>query len=97
MGGWNEYHIVARGNHVIHRINNRQTIEFIDEDPEKAAREGLLALQVHGGKPLLVEFKDIRVKQLANSFGDARLLFDGHSMDKWNLYDSTVDSYVYRR
>ena len=82
---WNECHIIARGNHVIHRINGRQTVEFIDEDPEKAAREGLLALQVHGGKPLLVEFKDIRLRQFTNSFGDAKVLFDGHSIDQWKV------------
>ena len=100
-GEWNQCHIIARGNHVIHRINGRQTVEFIDEDPEKAAREGLLALQVHGGKPLLVEFKDIRLKRLTNSFGDARVLFDGHSLDKWKVVPdeaceswSTVDGAI---
>ena len=85
-GEWNEFHIIARGNHVIHRVNGRQTIEFIDQDPEKSAREGLLALQVHGGKPLLVEFKDIRLKHLDEPFGDAQLLFDGTSLPRaWRL------------
>jgi hypothetical protein len=62
--GWNEYTIMAHGNHLVHLVNGYQTIEMIDNDPKGGAREGILALQIHAGDPMLVEFKDIRLKVL---------------------------------
>jgi hypothetical protein len=59
---WNEYWIIARGNYITHYLNGYQTIELIDEDP-KARGEGVLALQIHAGPPMLVEFKDILLKK----------------------------------
>ena len=66
---WNEYHIICQGNHVTHYLNGFQTMELIDDDrvtnPDDPAdrkgsiREGILALQIHAGPPMLVEFKDI--------------------------------------
>lgn len=61
--GWNEYHIIARGNQITHELNGFRTIELIDKDP-KARSEGVLALQIHAGPPMLVEFKDILLKKL---------------------------------
>jgi hypothetical protein len=61
--GWNDYVIIARGNHIQHFINGVQTIDFTDKDPQLALSEGVLALQLHQGKPMWVEFKDIRIKQ----------------------------------
>jgi hypothetical protein len=61
--GWNDYVIIAKGNHVQHFINGVQTIDFTDKDPKLALTEGILALQLHQGKPMWVEFKDIRLKQ----------------------------------
>jgi hypothetical protein len=60
---WNEYHIIARGNYVTHYLNGFQTIELIDNDP-KRMMEGVLALQIHAGPPMVVEFKDILLKSL---------------------------------
>ena len=56
--------MIADGNHLMHFINNRMTIDVIDEQPSKAATEGILALQLHAGPPMLVEFKDIQLKRL---------------------------------
>jgi hypothetical protein len=61
--GWNEYAIIAKGNHIQHFINGVQTIDFTDEDPQLALTEGIVALQLHAGKPMWVEFKDIRLKK----------------------------------
>lgn len=89
---WNEYHIICQGNHVLHYLNNFQTMELIDndrvtnpddvKDRKGAIREGVLALQIHAGPPMLVEFKDIRVKKLP-SLGDAQLVFSGENLDGW--------------
>lgn len=62
VADWNEYRIVARGNHVQHWLNGFQTIDFTDNDPARLALEGLLALQIHAGPPMLVEFKGILLK-----------------------------------
>lgn len=61
---WNEYHITARGNHLVHEINGKVTAELVDEDEGKRAMEGILALQLHSGGPMTVRFKDIRLKVL---------------------------------
>lgn len=61
---WNDYKIVAKGNHLQHFINGLQTIDVTDEDSANAATEGLIALQIHQGPPMLVQFKDIQLKEL---------------------------------
>jgi hypothetical protein len=58
---WNEYRIVAKGNHVQHFINGQQTIDVTDEDTANAPKEGLLALQIHAGPPMVVQFKNFKL------------------------------------
>jgi len=61
---WNDYVIIAKGNHLQHFINGMQTVDVIDEDSVKAAKDGILALQIHVGPPMTVQFKNIRIKPL---------------------------------
>ncbi len=63
-GEWNDYLIIADGNHLMHFINGRMTIEVVDEQSAKAAKTGILALQVHAGPPMQVQFKDMMLKKL---------------------------------
>lgn len=58
---WNEYRIVAKGNHVQHFINGMQTVDVTDEDTANAPKEGLLALQIHQGPPMVVQFKNFKL------------------------------------
>ena len=58
---WNDYRIVAKGNHVQHFINGMQTIDVTDEDAANAPKEGLLALQIHQGPPMMVQFKNFKL------------------------------------
>jgi hypothetical protein len=100
---WNEYTIIAQGNHIVHYLNGYQTIELIDndrltdpnnpKDRKGAARQGLLALQIHIGLPMLVEFKDIRIKRLEPKYGDAVLLFNGRDLDNWQVKGDKEDSH----
>jgi hypothetical protein len=60
---WNEYVITAQGNRLEHRLNGFQTIELVDDDTARRAASGLLALQIHVGPPMLVEFKDILLRE----------------------------------
>ena len=62
--GWNEYHISAIGNRLIHKVNGNVTIDVEDQQDSKRAKSGLLALQLHAGPPMTVQFKDIRVKHI---------------------------------
>jgi len=61
---WNDYVVIAKGNHLQHFINGRQTVDVLDEQESKAARAGILALQLHAGDPMTVQFKNIRIKSL---------------------------------
>lgn len=62
-GEWNDYIIIARGNHLQHFINGVQTIDCIDNDEKNRMMEGIIALQIHAGPPMVVEFKNIRIKE----------------------------------
>jgi outer membrane protein assembly factor BamB len=65
--GWNDYHVIARGNRVTLEINGVLMCELTDEDPRRATA-GHLALQVHVGPPMTVEFRNIRIRE--DSRGD---------------------------
>lgn len=60
---WNDYRIVAQGNHLQHFINGTLMSETIDNQGDKAAKTGILALQCHAGPPMKVQYKNIRIKE----------------------------------
>ena len=64
---WNELKIIAVGNRQIHQVNGITTMDLTDNHPE-AKRSGILALQLHAGPPMKVEFKDLFLTKLS---GDA--------------------------
>ncbi|MCO8120123.1 DUF1080 domain-containing protein [Stieleria sp. TO1_6] len=62
---WNEYSIIADGFHFVHKINGVPTAECTDNDAEQRRQTGIIALQLHAGPPMKVQFRNIRIKQLA--------------------------------
>jgi uncharacterized protein (TIGR03067 family) len=68
---WNDYVIIAKGNHLQHFINGLLTVDVTDEHEAKAAKSGVLALQIHVGPPMTVQFKNIRLKQLGKNSASA--------------------------
>jgi hypothetical protein len=64
LNDWNEVVIIARGPRLQHYLNNRLILECTDNDPRRALREGVLALQLHAGAPMWTEFKNIRLRAL---------------------------------
>ena len=64
LGDWNDYHIIARGDEIILKINGVVMSQVIDKEKGKAARNGIIALQLHRGPPMKVQFKDIRLREL---------------------------------
>jgi hypothetical protein len=61
---WNEYVVTAEGNHLVQKINGFTTVDVTDNQTSKSRAEGILALQLHAGPPMLVQFKDIGMKKL---------------------------------
>lgn len=64
QGAWNEILIIARGNHLRHYVNGVLTAEGIDEDSMHSATEGVLALQLHRGPPMTVQFRNLKLTPL---------------------------------
>jgi hypothetical protein len=54
--------IIGEGNRVRHYLNGRLIVDFTDNDPERALREGVLALQLHAGNPMWAEYRNIRIR-----------------------------------
>lgn len=63
-GEWNEIVIIAKGNHVQHFLNGTLTADVTDNDAEKAPKSGVIALQLHKGPPMTIQFKDVKLKML---------------------------------
>lgn len=59
---WNDYHITAHGYHFVHRINGTITSECYDADESMRRDSGLLALQLHTGPSMVVQFRNIRIR-----------------------------------
>jgi len=73
-GDWNELRIVARGDRLQHFINGQQMSELVDGQADKRSLEGILALQLHQGPPMKVEFKDVHLKRLKLADGRRKLV-----------------------
>jgi hypothetical protein len=63
LDDWNDVVIIAKGNHIQHYLNDVLILDFTDNDSQRALLDGILALQLHAGKPMWVEFKNIRLQQ----------------------------------
>lgn len=61
---WNEYTIIAQGNHLIHKLNGKVTIDLVDHEDKERELSGLLAFQIHRGPAMVVQIKDVMFKEL---------------------------------
>jgi hypothetical protein len=59
---FNDYYIKCVGKHVTIKLNGQATV---DEDFAKMPDEGIIAWQLHAGKPMEVIFKKIQFKDLS--------------------------------
>ena len=66
LDDWNDVAIIAKGHRLRHYLNGTLILDCTDNHPRLALDEGILALQIHAGKPMWVEFKDIRIKRLSD-------------------------------
>ena len=60
---WNEMRVIVKGNKMQHYINGVLMSEVVDNDPVNRKLEGLLGVQVHGGPPMKIEYRNFRIKQ----------------------------------
>ncbi|MBK5291010.1 MAG: DUF1080 domain-containing protein [Acidobacteriia bacterium] len=61
--GWNEYIITARGNQITLTLNGVTAVDYKETEPG-IETTGFIALQLHGGPPLEMRFKDLLIKEL---------------------------------
>lgn len=61
---WNENRAIARGPLITLKINGQVMSQVLDHERGKARRAGILAIQLHGGPPMKVQVKDLRLKRL---------------------------------
>lgn len=57
-GEWTRMDVSAIGDHYVVKLNGQTVTDIVDPQGRK---EGALALQLHGGMDMVVEFKDIHV------------------------------------
>ncbi len=63
-GGWNELHIIIKGNRFQFFLNGKPSAEFVEHLPlEKRLHSGMIQLQLHD-PGMIVHYKDIRLKVL---------------------------------
>lgn len=63
-GGWNDVHVIARGNHFRLFINDKLSSEFIEHLPaHRRLDKGLIQLQLHD-PGMIVHFRDVKIKIL---------------------------------
>jgi prenyltransferase beta subunit/pimeloyl-ACP methyl ester carboxylesterase len=60
---WNDYVIRARGDAITLVLNGKESVNYHETDPT-VARDGLLAVQIHAGGPMEVQFKDMYIQPL---------------------------------
>ena len=63
LGEWNELVITANGNQLRHTVNGVVTAEVTDTDAS-IAKSGVIALQLHVGPPMTIQFKNVYLKTL---------------------------------
>jgi len=61
-GEWMDLTLTIEGRRLLHYVNGVQTADVLDDDDAHRAASGVLALQVHAGEPMMVQFKDVRLK-----------------------------------
>ena len=64
VGDWNQMHVIARGNMLLHMLNGHAMAIFIDDDPTMAATQGVIGLQIEGGGNVKISFRNLWMKNL---------------------------------
>lgn len=84
-GEWYEYRVLVKGNHHQHWIDGHPTADLIDLDEKGRSLEGVLAVQVHVGPAMEIQYKDFRIKHLPDDLplvqaGDVEIPDDAYGV-----------------
>ena len=66
-GEWHDYRVLVEGNHHRHWIDGHPTVDLIDLDEKGRKLEGVLAVQVHVGPPMKIQYRDFHLKALPDN------------------------------
>ena len=67
--GWNTYVIRCMGDHITLSLNGETSVDYVEKDAS-IARDGKIAVQIHAGGPMKVEFKDMLIQPLPTPTAD---------------------------
>jgi hypothetical protein len=115
--GWNDLLIECRGTRIKTTVNGRPVADYdgagvLDDDLHRRRNVGLrgnIALQLHTGDDLYIQFKDIYVKAApdpqpavvtpgtpSQAPSDAIVLFDGKDLSEWATRDGGLTGWTVR-
>ena len=63
LGQWHRLRVVARGVTMQHFVDGELAIEVTDDSP-RCSRKGILALQVHSGPAMVVQWRNLELRRL---------------------------------
>lgn len=61
---WNTYRVICRGPAITLSVNDAVMCEITDHRSTPASSRGIIALQMHPGPPMKIQFRNIRLKRL---------------------------------
>ena len=79
---WNDYEIRAEGGRIILSLNGVKVVDYVEPDTT-ITRRGLLALQIHKGKPMEVRFRDIRIRESPTAHQPGEVVVAFRIPDSW--------------
>jgi hypothetical protein len=63
---WHDFRVLVEGNHHRHWIDDHPTADLLDFDEKGRSLDGVLAVQVHVGPAMKIQYKDFRIKHLSD-------------------------------
>lgn len=64
---WHELTIIANGNRLIHKVDGVVSVDVTDRQTAEAETSGVIALQVHRGPAMKVQFRNLMLKPLVKT------------------------------
>lgn len=69
LAEWHELTVRCEGDHLIHQIDGVTVVDVTDHQEPGRSLSGIIALQLHAGPPMKVQFRNIRLKTLKPAVG----------------------------
>lgn len=86
IAAWHDFTIIAQGNHLVQKIDGQITVDLVDHEETKRALEGLLAFQLHRGPAMVLQVKEVLLKELPEggviAFDKSKLPADAKPFEK---------------